>query len=83
MSGAKGRDKRPAFDRLLKAVTRRKMWLPLGRSIGSAVRSYILVGCPREIIYLAATQPLCRGGLSSFARPSAPRYSIVRFCPWT
>jgi hypothetical protein len=39
ISGAKGRDKRPRLDRLLKAVARRDvdMWPP-GRSIAWAVR---------------------------------------------
>jgi DNA invertase Pin-like site-specific DNA recombinase len=37
ISGTKGRDKRPGFDRLLKDAPRgRSTWLPLGRSIGSA-----------------------------------------------
>ena len=45
VSGAKGRQKRPAFDRMLKAAVRREsMSSWLGRSIGSGVRSKTWLG---------------------------------------
>ena len=78
VSGAKGRDKRPAFDRLLKAVTTRKIDMVAAWSIDRLGRSMQhLVGFLSELeavgcdLYLhqQALDRLCQSKLWARVRP--------------